>query len=84
MLAAADTRIVALRRIVLEKMSEHLGRGQVVDSDDLIAGSAEHLTESQSADTTEAVDSYLNVFGCHFIGFLHKLIFVGFFTSCIV
>ena len=50
-------------------MSEHLGRGKVVDCDDLEAVRAEHLAERESADTAETVDCYLDVFGCHFILF---------------
>ena len=54
--------IAALGGIVLEQMRQHLGVGQVVDRDDFIAGSPEHLPESQTADAAEAVDCY---FHCH-------------------
>ena len=49
-----------------------MGRGQVIDSDNLEALSAEHLTECQTADTTETVNSNFNR---HKI-FLHKNIFL--------
>ena len=48
--------VIALRGIVLQQVSQHLRRGQVVDGNNLIALSTEHLTESQTADTTETVD----------------------------
>jgi hypothetical protein len=38
-------------------VSQHLGGGQVVDSDNLEALSAEHLAESQPADSAETIDS---------------------------
>ena len=47
--------VVALRGVVLQQVSEHIGRGEVVDSDDLGALMTEHLTESQTTDATEAV-----------------------------
>jgi hypothetical protein len=37
-------------------MSEHLGAGKVVDSNDFIAFCAKHLAESETADTAEAVN----------------------------
>ena len=37
-------------------MSQHLGAGQVVDGDHLIALSAEHLAESQTANAAETID----------------------------
>ena len=52
--------IVALGGVVLQQVSQHLGRGQVVDSDDFEALSAEHLTESQTADTAKTVNSNFN------------------------
>ncbi len=58
--------IVALRGVVLQKVSEHLGGGEVVDGDDLGALVTEHLTESQTTDATKAVDSNLN---CHAVSF---------------
>ena len=42
--------VVALRGVVLQQVSEHIGRGEVVDSDDLGALMTEHLTESQTTD----------------------------------
>ena len=57
----ADTAAVgALRGVVLQQVGQHGGRGQVVDGDDFVALSAEHLTESKTADTAEAIDSNLN------------------------
>ena len=49
--------VLALRRIVLQQVSQHFGRSQVVDSNHFIAFCAEHLTESQTADTAETIDS---------------------------
>ena len=56
--------VVALRRIVLQQVSEHIGRGEVVDSNDLGALMTEHLTECQTTDATEAVDSNLYCHAC--------------------
>ncbi len=53
-----------LSGVILEKMSEHSRAGKVVDSDDLIAGSSEHLTESETADTAKTVNG--NSYG-HFM-----------------
>ncbi len=50
-------RVVALGGVVLEQVGKHLGRGQVVDRDDFVVGVAEHLTERQTADAAEAIDS---------------------------
>ncbi len=49
-----------LSGIVLEQMSQHLGAGQIVDRDNLIALSVKHLTEGQTADTAKTIDSNLN------------------------
>ena len=56
--------VVALRGIVLQQVSEHIGRGEVVDSNDLGALMTEHLTECQTTDATEAVDSNLYCHAC--------------------
>ena len=56
-------RISALRGIVLEQMREHLRVNEVVDRDNFIALRAEHLSERETADTAETVNSNLN---CHF------------------
>ena len=56
--------VSALRAVVLEKMGEHLGIGQVVDGDDFIARRTEHLPERKTADPTETVDSNSDIF-CH-------------------
>ena len=52
--------VSALSGVILQQVSQHLGGGQVVDSDNLKALSAEHLTESQTADTTKTIDSNFN------------------------
>ena len=56
------SHIVALSRIILQQVSQHLGAGQIVDCHDLVALGAEHLTESQTADSTETVNCNFN---CH-------------------
>ena len=38
-------------------MGEHLGGGQVVDGDNIVALSAEHLTERQTANAAKTIDS---------------------------
>ena len=43
-------------------MSEHFRARQIVDGNDLIAGSIEHLTERETTNTTKSVDSNLY---CH-------------------
>ena len=58
--------VVALRGVVLQQVGEHLGRGKIVDGDDLGALVTEHLTERQATDATEAVDCNLN---CHAFSF---------------
>jgi hypothetical protein len=50
-----------LSSIILEKVSKHLWAGEVVDSNYFITLCLEHLTESETANTTETVDSYI----CH-------------------
>ena len=57
-LAAVGT----LSGVILEQVSQHRGRGQVVNRDHLVALSAEHLTERQTANTAKAIDSN---FHCH-------------------
>ena len=52
--------VVALRGVVLQQMREHLGGSQVVDGDNLVAFSAEHLTECQTADTAKTIDRNFN------------------------
>ena len=54
--------VLALGGIVLQKVSEHLRAREVVDSDDFITLSVEHLTECETADTTKTIDSN---FYCH-------------------
>ena len=59
-------RVVALRGVILQQVREHVGRGEVVDGNDLGALVTEHLTESQTADATKAVNSNLY---CHCVSF---------------
>ena len=59
----ALSSVVALSGVVLQQMSQHLGGSQVVDSDDFEALSAEHLTESQTADTAKTIDCNFNRHG---------------------
>jgi hypothetical protein len=51
------TVVATLSGVVLEQVSQHGRLGQVVDGNDLIALSAEHLTESEAADAAKAIDS---------------------------
>ena len=53
---ADSAAVAALSGIILEKVSEHLRLGKVVDSYYLIALCTEHLTECETADTAETVD----------------------------
>ena len=50
-----------LSGVVLQKVSQHLRAGQVVDCNYLITLSFEHLTESQTTNTAKAVNCYF----CH-------------------
>ena len=61
---ADTTEVRTLSGIILEKMSEHCGAGEIVDSDDFIAFSAEHLAESETTDAAETINC--NFYG-HFI-----------------
>jgi hypothetical protein len=54
------TVVTTLSGVVLEKMSKHGSLGKVVDSNDLVTLSAEHLSESKTSDTAEAVNSNFN------------------------
>ena len=47
-----------LSRVIREKVSEHLRRSKIVDCYNLITLSLKHLTESQTANTTESVNCY--------------------------
>ena len=60
---AVGILILALSGIVLQKMSQHFGAGEVVDSYDFITFGIEHLPECKTADTTETIDS--NFYICH-------------------
>ena len=48
--------------IVLQKVSKHLGAGEVVDSNNFITLSFKHLTECKTTDAAETVNSN---FYCH-------------------
>ena len=54
---ADHAAVTLLSGVILEQMSQHRGAGQVVDGNDLIPGSVEHLTESETADASKTVDS---------------------------
>ena len=57
---AKGQRASTLSGLELQQVRQHLGRGQVVDSDNLEALSTEQLPEGLTADTTETIDSNLN------------------------
>ena len=61
---ADSAAVAALSGVVLQKLCQHLGICQIVDCYDLISLSAEHLSESQTADTAKTIDCYFN---CHWI-----------------
>ena len=52
--------VTALCGIVLQQVCKHCGAGQVVDCNNLISLSTEHLTESKATDAAETIDSYFN------------------------
>ena len=54
--------VAALSGVVLQKVREHLGGGQVVDRNDFVTFSAEHLTERQTANAAKTIDCN---FYCH-------------------
>ena len=54
------TEVTALSGIVFKKMSKHFGACEVVYSDYFIAFCSEHLSECETADTTETVDCNFN------------------------
>ena len=56
----ALSSVVALGGVVLQQVSQHCGAGQIVDGNNLKALSAEHLTESQTADTAKTIDRNFN------------------------
>jgi hypothetical protein len=51
------TVVATLSGVVLEQVSEHGRLGQVIDGYDLVTLSAEHLTECQTTNAAEAIDS---------------------------
>ena len=53
----------ALRCVILQKVGEHLGACEVVDSDYFVTFRVKHLAESQTANAAETIDSNSNV--CH-------------------
>ena len=56
-LVLADVAAVAaLSSIILQEVSKHSRLGQIVDSNDIIALSTEHLTESETTDTAESIN----------------------------
>ena len=57
---AENAAVTALCRVILQQVCQHLGACQVVDSNDVITLSAEHLTERKTADSAETVDSNFN------------------------
>ncbi len=59
---ADASAVTALSGIVLEKLSQHGGLCEVVDSYDLVTLCAEHLTERETTDTSETIDCNFN---CH-------------------
>ena len=60
-LVLADLAAVGtLSGVVLEQMGQHRGAGQVVDGDNLVALSAEHLAESKTTNAAKTVDSNFN------------------------
>ena len=50
------SNVITLGGIVLQEVSEHLRAGEVVDSNNFIAFSTEHLTECETTDTAETVN----------------------------
>ena len=53
----AGQSIGALGGVILQQMRQHLGGGQIVDGDDFVALSTEHLTERETADAAKTIDS---------------------------
>ena len=54
--------VLALGRIVLQQVSEHFRAREIVDCNDFITLSIEHLTECETTDTAKTIDSN---FYCH-------------------
>ena len=54
--------IFTLRRIIFQQMCKHFRRSKVVDCYYLISLCAKHLSECQTANTSESIDRY---FYCH-------------------
>ena len=55
--------VSALRGVILQQVSKHLGAGKIVDGNDFKTFSAKHLTERQTTDTTKAIDCNFNRHG---------------------
>ena len=54
---------LAMSRIVLEQISQHRRRRQIVDRNNLIALGDKHLPECETTNTTESVNR--NSYICH-------------------
>ncbi len=52
--------ISALSGIILQKLSKHFRVGEIVDGNDVIALSFEHLSECETSDAAETIDSNFN------------------------
>ncbi len=57
--------VVALGRVILQQMRQHLSRGQIVDGNDFVALGAEHLAERETTNTAKTIDSNFNRHGKH-------------------
>ena len=62
--------VLALGGVILQQMSQHLRAGEVVDCNNFITLSVEHLTECQTTNTTKTINSYFN---CHVKNTPYKL-----------
>ena len=57
--------VATLCGVVLEKICEHGRLGKVVDSNNIIALCAEHLSECQTSDTSKTIDCNFNCHNCY-------------------
>ena len=57
--------VAALSGIVLQKMCEHGGLRKIVDRNNLITLSAEHLSERQTANAAKTIDCNFNCHDCY-------------------
>ena len=70
-MAAFDTHLAgkaAVDAVVLEKVSQRIDAGEVVDRDDFDALLVEELAEGQTADAAESIDGNLG----HGVGFAFR------------